>query len=181
MSKVDTLIAAGMRELGRPYVLDAAGPNAFDCSGLMLFLFGQVGISLPRTAADQQAATQTVANPMPGDLVFWGNPAYHVALYLGNGKILTAPHTGDVVKIEPLWGKPSKFGRVPGLGTALAPVVDTVSNVIPVLNNPATGFTSSVTSLVEYGIFVLGGAGMVGWGVYLVATGGRGRPRKEPA
>jgi cell wall-associated NlpC family hydrolase len=43
----------------------------------------------------------------PGDLVFWGNPAYHVAIYIGGGRVIAAPHTGTVVQIQTIWGSPS--------------------------------------------------------------------------
>ncbi|MGB8993723.1 MAG: C40 family peptidase [Pseudonocardiaceae bacterium] len=85
-------------EVGKPYVWGATGPNAYDCSGLMLRAYESVGITLPRVAAQQYwAGTQLpVRQAQPGDLLFWGydtsNPdsIHHVAMYLGNGRMVEA-------------------------------------------------------------------------------------------
>ena len=97
-------IAAARAQLGKPYEWGASGPNAFDCSGLTAWAWGSVGVSLPHNAAAQQGMGTPVneANLEPGDLVFFGSPAYHVALYIGNGMIIHAPTSGDVVKIVAL-------------------------------------------------------------------------------
>ncbi|WP_027943279.1 C40 family peptidase [Amycolatopsis taiwanensis] len=89
---------------GSPYVWGATGPEKFDCSGLTQWAFKQAGISIPRTAAQQQSSGTAVsrANLQPGDLVFYGSPAYHVGIYVGDGKMVHAPTTGDVVKVSPL-------------------------------------------------------------------------------
>jgi alpha-tubulin suppressor-like RCC1 family protein len=108
-------IAAARAQLGKPYLWGGTGPNAFDCSGLMVWSWAMVGIRLPRVAADQQAwATPvTAAQLRPGDLVFYGNPAHHVAMYLGNGEMIEAPYTGVPVRISPVWGGDlAGFGRV---------------------------------------------------------------------
>jgi len=116
MSRADQIIAYGMQEIGKPYHYGDEGPNAFDCSGLMQWIFGKAGIKLPRTAAQQQQVVTPVSNPVPGDLIFWGNPAHHVALYLGNGRMLAAPRTGVPVRVQDVYGKPM-YGRVAGAGT----------------------------------------------------------------
>lgn len=171
MTKVDQVIAAASTELGRPYVYGAEGPNTFDCSGLMQFLFSRVGISLPRTAAEQQRATTPVSTPQPGDLVFWGNPAYHVALYIGGGKIIAAPHTGTVVQIENLWGTPSKYGRVAGLGAGLAPVVGTATAAFTSATSVLGSVTSSLLGPVRdtvYQVLAVGlGAALLGAGAVI--------------
>lgn len=72
----------------------------FDCSSFTRFVMAKVGVVLPRTAQEQQK-TGVQVDPMqaqPGDLLFWGQPAHHVAIYMGNGLMIEAPHTGDVVK-----------------------------------------------------------------------------------
>jgi len=167
-SLLDRVIATGRGELGKPYVYGAEGPNTFDCSGLMQFIFGQNGISLPRTADAQMKATIPVTNPVAGDLVFWGNPAQHVALYLGNGYILAAPHTGDVVKVEKVYGSPT-YGRISGLGnTTTAPLGALAQNVglgLPSSVDPQTYITGAKNIVVE-GVFVLLGIGLVGYGAY---------------
>jgi cell wall-associated NlpC family hydrolase len=99
-------------QLGKPYVYGASGPNSYDCSGLTMRSWEAGGVSLPRTADAQQAATRPVSygDLQPGDLVFFGSPAYHVAIYIGGGRIIAAPHTGDVVKIQSLASMPNYSG-----------------------------------------------------------------------
>ena len=91
-------------QLGKPYQYGASGPGSYDCSGLTMRAWGAAGVSLPHNAAAQQSSTRYVsgADLQPGDLVFFGSPAYHVAIYIGGGRVIAAPHTGDVVKIESL-------------------------------------------------------------------------------
>jgi cell wall-associated NlpC family hydrolase len=104
-------IAAARTRLGDDYVWGATGPDTFDCSGLTQWSYAHVGIQLPRVAADQYNAGAHVAldSLQPGDLLFWAtdirDPAtiHHVAMYLGAGMMIAAPHTGDVVKIQPVY------------------------------------------------------------------------------
>jgi cell wall-associated NlpC family hydrolase len=104
-------IAEASTHLGQPYVWGATGPEAFDCSGLTLTAYRAAGINLPRTAAQQWFAGPQVAlgDLAPGDLLFWAydvtNPStiHHVAMYVGNGQMIAAPHTGDVVKVQPVY------------------------------------------------------------------------------
>lgn len=105
------VIAIAERYLGVPYVWGGTTPSGFDCSGFTSYVYRQLGINLPRTAAAQQAALTPVSNPQPGDLVFFGSPAYHVGIYLGNGMEIAAPKPGDHVKIQPIYGTPSGYGR----------------------------------------------------------------------
>jgi cell wall-associated NlpC family hydrolase len=95
-------------QLGKPYVYGGSGPDSFDCSGLTMESWAAAGVSLPRTAADQQAALPAVSigDLEPGDLVFYGDPAYHTAIYIGGGRIIQAPHTGTVVQISSLYDMP---------------------------------------------------------------------------
>ena len=86
----------------------------YDCSGLVMRAAAAAGISLAHSAAAQQRSGHRVSlsQLQPGDLVFWGNPAYHVGIYVGGGKILDAPHTGTVVQVQPIWGRPSSATRL---------------------------------------------------------------------
>jgi cell wall-associated NlpC family hydrolase len=96
-------IAAAKSQLGLPYRYGGSSPSTgFDCSGLMLWSWAQVGVSLPRTSRAQFAATQRIpiSQLQPGDLVFFGSPVYHVGMYVGGGQMIHSPHTGDVVKIS---------------------------------------------------------------------------------
>ena len=96
---------------GDPYVYGAEGPNAFDCSGLTMYSFGKAGLRLPRSSDAQYRYVRHIPKRKlrRGDLVFFhsGGSVYHVAIFLGRhgGKvwILHAPHTGTVVKRDPVW------------------------------------------------------------------------------
>jgi len=96
------VIAIAQRYLGVPYVYGAADPRiGFDCSGLVMYCYAQLGIQLPHYSGYQQNMGVPVSMNalIPGDLVFIGYPvSHHVALYAGNGTVIEAPHSGDVVK-----------------------------------------------------------------------------------
>ncbi|WUI00055.1 NlpC/P60 family protein [Spirillospora sp. NBC_00431] len=101
-----------MSKIGDPYVWGAAGPNSFDCSGLTMWAYKQVGIHLPHYTGSQWNAGTHVSRSelQPGDLVFFHSDLHHMGIYVGNGKMLHAPHTGDVVKIAPMAGRPFAGG-----------------------------------------------------------------------
>jgi cell wall-associated NlpC family hydrolase len=98
-------IAEAQRQLGKPYVWGAAGPNAFDCSGLTAWAWRAGGVSLPHFSGAQYASTTHVSMSaiQPGDLIFYESPDQHVALYVGGGQIIHAPHAGSVVKYDSLY------------------------------------------------------------------------------
>lgn len=104
-------IATARTRLGAPYVWGGSGPDVFDCSGLVQWSYAHAGLQLPRVAADQYNVGQHVdLNQLePGDLLFWAtdisNPAtiHHVAMYIGGGMMIAAPHTGTVVQIQPVY------------------------------------------------------------------------------
>lgn len=99
------ILAYASNYLGVPYVWGGTTPAGFDCSGFVQYVFAHFGINLPRVSEDQQNVGKYVSRSdlQPGDLVFFGNPATHVGIYVGNGNMIDAPHTGDVVKIQPLF------------------------------------------------------------------------------
>ncbi len=101
-----------MTALGKPYVWAADGPDSFDCSGLTMWAYRKVGVSLPHYAASQINYGSRVSrrNLRPGDLVFFGSPIHHVGMYVGGGDFIHAPHTGDVVKISSLSGRGDYVG-----------------------------------------------------------------------
>jgi cell wall-associated NlpC family hydrolase len=90
---------------GDPYVWGAAGPSAFDCSGLVVWAFAQEGISLPHYTGDLWNSGVHVprADLEPGDLVFFFPDISHVGIYLGNGLMVDAPDFGEVVRVEPVY------------------------------------------------------------------------------
>jgi cell wall-associated NlpC family hydrolase len=89
--------------LGVPYRYGGASPSGFDCSGLVMYVYAQLGISLPHYTVAQWNATQPISSPSPGDLVFF-NGLGHVGIYIGGGKMVDAPHTGSVVRIDSIAG-----------------------------------------------------------------------------
>ncbi len=101
---------------GKPYVYGAEGPYSFDCSGLVQYVFKQLGRSLPRTAQQQYAASIRVpqSGKQPGDLIFFGTPGdiTHVAIYAGNGYVWSAPETGKTVALVPIWSSTYYVGRI---------------------------------------------------------------------
>jgi peptidoglycan DL-endopeptidase CwlO len=102
-SQYGSVVGIALQYLGTPYVWGASGPGAFDCSGFTMFVYAQVGVSLPHNAAAQYSYGTPVSRDElePGDLVFFDGLG-HVGLYIGNGNFIHAPHTGDVVKISSL-------------------------------------------------------------------------------
>lgn len=100
----DSVVAYASNFLGTPYQWGGNGPSTFDCSGFTSYVYAHFGVQLPRIAADQQNAGTSVSRDQlqPGDLVFFGSPAHHVGIYVGDGCYIHAPRTGDVVKISSL-------------------------------------------------------------------------------
>jgi peptidoglycan DL-endopeptidase CwlO len=125
----DAIVSEASQFLGVPYVWGGSTPSGFDCSGLTQYVFSQLGVALPRTAAEQQQVGTPVASlaqAQPGDLLFFepgqnGAPAGeagHVAIYLGNDEMLAAPETGEDVKVQPVPGEPLAIRRVTVSGAA---------------------------------------------------------------
>jgi peptidoglycan DL-endopeptidase CwlO len=97
-------VDTAMAQRGKPYVWAASGPGSFDCSGLTAFAYKAAGVSLPHSSAMQSRMGQPVSREdlQPGDLVFFYSPVSHVGIYIGNGQMVHAPTSGDVVKVAPL-------------------------------------------------------------------------------
>ena len=108
------IVAIAQRYLGVPYVWGGASPSGFDCSGLVMYCYAQIGIGLSHGATDQQRASTPVplSDLRPGDLVFFGNASFshHVAIFVGGTTIIEAPHTGAVVCYGSYTGRDAGIG-----------------------------------------------------------------------
>ena len=106
-------VAVALAQLGSPYVWGASGPGSFDCSGLTSFAYAAAGITIPRVSRAQFAAYASrpvdLLHLVPGDLVFFADTPtapstiHHVGMYIGNGLMVEAPHTGAVVRTSSIW------------------------------------------------------------------------------
>lgn len=99
-----TAVQFALAQVGKPYVFGAAGPDAFDCSGLTMAAWAAAGVSLPHSAADQYYTGTHVSEDQlqPGDLVFFYQPIEHVTIYIGDGMMVSAPTEGENVQVVPL-------------------------------------------------------------------------------
>jgi cell wall-associated NlpC family hydrolase len=108
-ARAQTAVRAALSQLGVPYRYGQSVPGkAFDCSGLTTYAWGKAGVGLPRNSRRQYNALPKIPKQMAqaGDLIFTGSPIHHVGIYLGNGTMVHAPQTGDVVKVGPIrWWK----------------------------------------------------------------------------
>jgi cell wall-associated NlpC family hydrolase len=115
-SRAGRVVKFAYDSLGKPYVFGAAGPGSYDCSGLTLAAYRQVGVSLPHSARRQFALGPNVpqSDLMPGDLVYFYSDLHHVGVYIGNGKVIHAPQPGESVKISPVSVMPYAGATRPG-------------------------------------------------------------------
>ncbi|RZU12130.1 NlpC/P60 family protein [Kribbella rubisoli] len=109
-------VNAALSQLGDPYVWGADGPSSYDCSGLMMYAWGKAGVSLSHSSKAQTGEGRPVSKSdlMPGDLIFYYSPVSHVAMYLGNGRIVHAPRPGKSVEIAPMDEMPFNSAVRPG-------------------------------------------------------------------
>lgn len=106
-----SVVDIAKKYLGTPYKWGGNEPGGFDCSGFVKYVYGQLGISLPRTSSEQSRMGTSVASlaaAIPGDLLFWDRPGHvhHVAIYIGSGMMIAAPHTGTNVQVQRVYGRP---------------------------------------------------------------------------
>ena len=105
-----------MAQVGKAYVYGAAGPSAFDCSGLTMRAWGAAGVALAHSAAVQigQGTRISPSQLQPGDLVFYYSPISHVDMYIGNGMVVGAQNPSDGVRVVPLYSMPFAGAVRPG-------------------------------------------------------------------
>ena len=115
------VLEAGERYLGVPYLWGGTDPNkGFDCSGFVQQVYADLGVKLPRVSIDQSkmgVEVGSLAAAQPGDLVFWrgsGSRPNHIGIYAGDGKMLVAPRSGDVVRYQEITRTPDAVRRVIG-------------------------------------------------------------------
>jgi peptidoglycan DL-endopeptidase CwlO len=108
-SAAQTAVDTAMAQLGDPYVWAAAGPDAFDCSGLVQYAYAAAGIQLPHSSSMQSTMGSPVSRSalVPGDLVFFYSPVSHVGIYIGNGQMVHASTSGEPVKTASVDSMPS--------------------------------------------------------------------------
>jgi peptidoglycan DL-endopeptidase CwlO len=109
-SRAAAVVAFVRAQLGKPYVLGATGPDAYDCSGLVQAAYATIGITLPRVSQAQSTAGTPVPPTAlhPGDILYWGPPgaAYHVAIYVGGGNFIGAQNPASDTVLRPLSNSP---------------------------------------------------------------------------
>jgi cell wall-associated NlpC family hydrolase len=110
---LDQVYSVATQYVGVPYVYGGGDPSGFDCSGLVMFVYAQFGISLPHSVTSQNAIGTTIsaADARPGDLVVW-NDNSHDGIYAGNGNVLHAPYSGASVREQPIWDSNYHFVRL---------------------------------------------------------------------
>jgi cell wall-associated NlpC family hydrolase len=166
-----SVIRAAETQIGTPYVWGGETPGkAMDCSGLTQWAYGQAGVKIPRVAADQQKSAKAVDKnkTQAGDLLFVGNPAHHVVMSVGGGKIIEAPHPGATVRIRTL--NPGEFDTA-------GRVVGSVGNLSSLTGNVSSNSTLSTSQSRSGGdIGMLGGTSEAAIVAAALAGGGGGAP-----
>ena len=152
------VVAAAKKYLGKPYAFGSTNPDkGLDCSALVQRAYGDLGIKLPRTSAEQARAgtrVDSLAAAKPGDILAFESPVDHVAIYLGNNRMIAAPKPGDQVKIQSVYETPTAIRRVVADTAAPATGAPAASAVRPASLQNAGSLAS-----VPYGdMFVRAGA-----------------------
>lgn len=163
LSPADTAIQFALAQVGKPYKWGATGPDSYDCSGLAMAAYRAAGIDITRTTYTQALKGTGVSQAalMPGDLVF--PDAGHVQIYLGNGRVVEAPHTGANVRVVNMWGfwKARRVTNIPGSIVGNAQNADVTTGIAP---NLFLSGLSAISPLAGLGGIITGaipGAGAI--------------------
>ncbi len=150
------VISVAEKYLGVPYKWGGTNPSTgLDCSGFAQLVYQQMGISLPRTSSAQSSVGTRISSlsaAQPGDLLFFGSPVHHVGIYVGDGKMIDAPHTGTKVQVQKVWETPSVIRRV-------LPSTSTVSSAAFSASSVSVTSAAGATSLAS---LLAGSAGAAG-------------------
>ncbi len=142
----EAVIAAAAEHLGVPYLWGGTDPEkGFDCSGLIQNAFRAVGVEMPKWSRHQATMgveVESIDDALPGDVLAFGDPVNHVGLYVGDGQMLHAPQTGDVVKISDIDRPIASIRRIVSPGSGPITAIDTSGRV----SNTASGVGSSAAS-----------------------------------
>jgi len=142
------VVAEAKTYLGVPYVWGGESRSGIDCSGLVQASYHKLGIDLPRIAADQAhegTEVPSLAQAQPGDLLTFGNPAYHIAIYLGDNKLIESPEPGKTVHITDVYQTPTSIRRI--LPSATAATASTAAaGGVSAQQLSAAGLSSSVAA-----------------------------------
>ena len=158
-------VSYALGKRGSPYVWGDEGPSTFDCSGLAYWSYRQVGVTLPRVANDMYHGTPAIQATrsgrgdllLPGDLVFFASDSndwrsiYHMGIYIGGGRMVHAPRSGDVVRIAPVtwsrfFGATRIFGAVPAVATQPANPQPTNTGSAGATASPTASPTATATA-----------------------------------
>jgi hypothetical protein len=186
----DNVVSAARKYEGVPYRWGGTTRAGLDCSGLTQLVMHDVGVSIARVTGAQQtqgARVATLADALPGDLVFFGSPvSSHVGIYIGGNQMINALHTGTLVRVDRLWEAPSfirRFGTAGGVGNRFTNGTGGVAAVGGAVVTAAGGALSGIDAV--GGFFgqlgqrsvwirvlqVVGGAALVVGGVVIVSKG----------
>lgn len=173
----DSAIAYALKQVGKPYVWASAGPDGFDCSGLVYAAYKQAGVHLGRTTYSQindgTSVKGGLAAALPGDLIF--PDAGHVQLYIGNGEIVEAPQAGETVTRRKEWAKEPFYGirRVAAPGQlSVSPISAVASGVSDTLSS-VDSFTGMLSNTTMWRNIAVSAAGVLFLfiGIYIMARG----------
>lgn len=109
-NKREAIVNLAMKQLDKPYIYGTAGPNSFDCSGFVYYVYkNAINMNLPRVSHAQGSTGKPInkSELKPGDIVYWKYPEGHVGIYIGNNRVIHAPQQGDHVKISTIWTSPN--------------------------------------------------------------------------